>query len=236
MNDGGILNKQRLTVVAVAVVAVAVVVSTMYLTSRERSQPVNAATVNGVPIAMEAYDTPVLALSTAFEYQFTADERDARMTELRKNVLESLINLEVARQAAAEAGIEIGTDQIDEVYGQIRAAWGSDEEFEQSLLQQSMTPELYRGQLESQLLIEGYFSQVAGTIVASDQEVREAYENNKSQYLDDDGALLSFEQVESRIKADLTQRKRLDAYRVAVDEFKSSAKIVVFVEEFKDLY
>lgn len=230
------MTKQRISAIVVMLIAVAAVVGVMLLTDRPASEPANAATVNGVPIAMRAYSDPVAALEVAYGTAYAASERTERMLELKKLTLDRLIDLELARQLADEAGIKVSESELDDLFAQVRDAWGDDEEFAQSLTAQGMTENSYRTELELQLILERYLDKVAGDVSATDAEVRASYDANTQAYTDESGNLKAFSEVEDQIRSTITLTKRTAIYRERVENFRADSKITVFVKELKDLY
>lgn len=230
------MTRQRILAALVALVAVVVVGATMFLTDRPASEPRDAAVVNGVAIPMEEYSVPVAALEASYASSYPASERVERMTELKKLVLDRLIDLELARQLADRAGVSVEAAEIDALIDDVRSAWGSDAAFADSLAQQGLTEETYRADLELQLLLERYLDSVAGDIEATVDEARALYGANTGAYVDAQGQVLPFEEVRERIRSALTLQKRTDAYRDAIEAFRAESEITVKVSELAEAY
>ncbi len=230
------MTKQRISAIAVTLIAVAAVLGVMFLTDRPASEPVSAATVNGVPIAMKAYSDPVAALEVAYGTAYAASERTQRMLELKKLTLDRLIDLELARQLADEAGVKVSESELNDLFTQVRDAWGDDEAFAQSLTAQGMTEDTYRSELELQLILERYLDKVAGNVSATDAEARASYDANAQAYTDEAGNLKPFSEVQEQIRSTLTLTKRTAIYRERIEKFRGDSKITVYVKELKDLY
>jgi foldase protein PrsA len=91
---------------------------------------------------------------------------------------------EVQEQAAAE-GIEISDDKVDKEIARYKKQFygGSDERYEKAVKAQGLTDEQAREAIRQQLLSQGLFKKVTGSVKVSDAEIQEYYNTHKSQYV-----------------------------------------------------
>jgi peptidyl-prolyl cis-trans isomerase C len=103
-----------------------------------------------------------------------------RLTEMRKQYLESLIRAELLYQASQSAHIQVSETEIDQQLQTLRRQYPSEEDFDQSLRQDGLTltdmRERIRRNLASVQLVK---QQVDDKVKVSDAEIADYYQKNK---------------------------------------------------------
>lgn len=113
-----------------------------------------AAIVNGQPIPLQEYETQVAMAMNALSQQSTApqseEEKTALLLQLRRQILDALIDQLLIEQAAAREGITISDEQVDEEMARLI---GDDAaKFDEWLQANGMTRDSFKTQLKQQLL------------------------------------------------------------------------------------
>lgn len=113
-----------------------------------------AAIVNGQPISLQEYEAQVAMAVNALSQQSatpqTAEEKAALLTQLRRQILDALIDQALIEQAAAREGITISEEQVE---AEMARLIGDDTaKFEEWLQANGMTRESFKAQLKQQLL------------------------------------------------------------------------------------
>ena len=109
-----------------------------------------AVKVNGDIITQEAIDARYE--QTCAMYRL--DPNDANVLSLKETVVEGLIDERLLLQEADRRGFKVEQDKVDELTGQVRGHYSTQEEFEDSLVDQKMTVEQFNALAEEQVLYE----------------------------------------------------------------------------------
>jgi peptidyl-prolyl cis-trans isomerase C len=136
------------------------------------------AVVNGVVITRAEYDKEfnVHIQRIARQGQQVSDEK---MADLRKDVLEGLIEREVLYQECSKAGIKITDQKVNEQLAGIKKRFPNEEEFKKALAGMDLTEEEVRVQIQRGLAIRELIDQkVANKVVITDEETKAYYTGN----------------------------------------------------------
>ena len=136
------------------------------------------AVVNGVVIARIQFDKELkvhLERVSRQGRQITDDQ----MEELKKDVLEGLIEREVLYQESQKAGIKIADQKVDDQVAAIKKRFPNEEEFKKALAGMGLTEEDVREQIQHGLAIRELIDQkVANKVVITDEETKAYYDAN----------------------------------------------------------
>jgi foldase protein PrsA len=124
-----------------------------------------AALVNGQPVELEAYEQQVaLAIESLSQHQDLepdTEEGELAIAQLRRQILDAMIDQLLIEQAATEAGIVITDEQVD---AEMASLIGDDvAKFEEWLTANGLTREDFQTQLRQQLLTAAFQEQVVGS-------------------------------------------------------------------------
>jgi len=136
-----------------------------------------AARVNGQPILLADYEKQVAQFQTALSEQELTSHEEAQMVlaQIRRQVLEAMINQLLTEQAAAREGITISDEEIESrVEADIQAV-GGESQFAQWLADNHLTGEDYRAILRSQLIHGAMFERLTAAVPASAGQVHIRY-------------------------------------------------------------
>jgi parvulin-like peptidyl-prolyl isomerase len=143
-----------------------------------------AASVGGRKITVEEVDKELAKFEDTgqFETLTAEEEADKVRRQFQQGYLSQIVRRYVLRPVAAERGIEVGQDEVDEALEGIKADFPSEEEFESALDQQGVSldqlPELIRDQLtEEQLRAD-----VAAELEPTEDELQSHYDENLDTY------------------------------------------------------
>lgn len=142
------------------------------------------ATVNGVPIGRQLFESQLaLGAAEAMRFDDPADDQDQAAEadqNLRLNVLNNLISLELACQEAVRRGYAPGDEELDEAVEEIRKNYESPEELKNILSQSGDTEEDLRGQLAKTMALRNWQRDAfLADIKVSPEEVRAYYDENR---------------------------------------------------------
>jgi parvulin-like peptidyl-prolyl isomerase len=138
-------------------------------TNEPTSTPIPlAATVNGQPITLAAYEAEVA------RYEAAAASLGQDLTQnpdYRAKVLDALIEKAMVLQAAQALGLAVADADVQTAYDQVVAQRGGQAEFDSWLQANLYTPDQFRAELQAGLLANAVQSQVAAGVPADVEQV-----------------------------------------------------------------
>jgi len=155
------------------------------------------------------------------------------LEQYQKKQLDSIINNVLLKQKAEKAGITLNDEEKEEIYQEQKKAIMEqnemdEEQFSSALEQQGFENEeaykeefLNNPQLKVNKLIE---KEVASDIEISEEELKEAYEENKEVFAQGEGQV-SFEKLKPQLEQMLTQQKRNQKINQYLSNLKENADI-----------
>jgi len=140
------------------------------------------AVVNGVVITRAQYDQELDVHLQRISRQ-GQQMSDDRMAELKKEILEGLIEREVLYQETRKAGIKIPDQKINDQLAGIKKRFPNEEEFKKALAGMGLTEEDVRVQIQRGLAIRDLIDQkVANKVVIMDAETKAYYTGNPQMF------------------------------------------------------
>ena len=133
------------------------------------------ALVNGQPIYKADLEKQVSQFARSFAQQgmdLQSEEGRKTLEQLRRQVLEGLIEQVIIEQAAAEMGITVEEQELEEHIRQAISQGGGEAEFRKWLEANGLTEEDFRRMTRAQLLTEKVFEKVAPTPPETMEQVR----------------------------------------------------------------
>lgn len=180
------------------------------------------AKVNGVVISKAEYDSSLSQLVQMAGAQ-GADVSDPTLIEsLKSQTIDTLVNGEILRQAAVEAGKTVTKEQVDGRYAEIETGLGGAEALATKMSEFGVNVESLRRDIENEFLIQAYFADNkigADYIEVTDAEITSLYEQAKAgtpnipalaEIKDQVAAQIKIEKEQTQIN-DLLQKLRIDA-------------------------
>jgi len=116
-----------------------------------------------------------------------AGENQEMMQMLRLQVVDNLIATTLVSQKAADAGIAVTDEDVQDEYQQLAAQFGGEEQLNTELEQAGMTKEDLQSDIKTQLPINRYLDMYleenldAGMLDFSEEELRALYEQQQQQ-------------------------------------------------------
>jgi len=155
------------------------------------------------------------------------------LEELQNAKLDSIIDNVLLKQAAEEADITLSQDEKDEIYQQQKSAileqqQMNEEQFLSILEQQGYENEdAYKEEFSNnpQIKINKLIEQeVLSNIEISEEELKEAYEQNKDA-LEQSGQDSSYEEIKPQLEQMLKQQKQSQAIQEYLEQLREEAEI-----------
>ncbi len=133
-----------------------------------------AAIVNGQFIFLADYQEETARFEAAMAEQgFDLESEDgkARLAQMRRQVLDSMIEQVLIKQAAAQEGVAISEEELERVIQESIEGGGGQASFEEWLLTSDLTYEDFREEIRFQLLAQAIFEQVTVSVPTTGEQV-----------------------------------------------------------------
>jgi parvulin-like peptidyl-prolyl isomerase len=102
------------------------------------------------------------------------------LMRVREEALDLMIEQELVRQAALEAGVEVGADEVDRQVDALRAVYDDEKDFRYRLEREGYTEAGYREHIEGMLAAQRYLDGIrARAATVTDEELESYYRDNE---------------------------------------------------------
>jgi len=167
----------------------------------------NVAVVNGVAISREDFDRELFGIQ---EQSATRGEKidDAGLAEIKKKVLEKLIDGELLYQESQKMGLKVDDSTVDEQYAKFKEQFPNAEEFNKELVKAKITEASLKSQIRQVMVIQQYIDkEFVQKITVSEEELKAFFDS----YLKD------------RIEKNLKQEKIQNEVSLFIEKVKEKA-------------
>lgn len=146
------------------------------------------AVVNGKAITLSEFKERETPLSKQVSESFSGQERDKRLADLKKKVIDSLIEDVLLEQEAEKSGMKVADRDIDEAIEDVKKQNSIDEEgLKSALKREGLTYEGYRLQIKKQIEKGRLIGQqVRSKVSVTEKDLAEYYEKNRRLFLKDE--------------------------------------------------
>ncbi len=176
---------------------------------KRKPQKGNVAVVNGVAITQDDFDRELMGIE---EQSASRGEKldDARLSEIKKRILEKLIDGELLYQESQKMGFKVEDSVVDEQFAKFKGQFPNEEEFNKELVKAKLTQASLKNQIKQvmtiQQLIDKEFIQ---KITVSEEELKAFFETH----------------LKSRIEQNMKQEKIQTEVASYLDKLKEKAKV-----------
>jgi foldase protein PrsA len=169
-----------LSIALVAMLALAGIVSTGCKLGPSSSA---IAVVNGVEIAKTAVDTQIAQMKKASPASFEGTTGAQVEQQYRAQVLNSLIQLQLIKEAAKTLGVEVTTKQVDDYVTQLQTQYGGAAALDTAMKTAGFDMTTLREQINNNLLADAVSSKVStGSVGVTDADIKAYYDQNQAQF------------------------------------------------------
>lgn len=141
------------------------------------------AKVNGSEISKTTIDKQIAQMKKASPATFESTQSATVEAQFRGQILESLIQLELIKQAAKDLGIKVSDKQIDDYVASLEKQYGGKKALETAMKQSGFDLAMLRDQISNNLLAEAVSKKVTdGDIKVTDGDIKKYYDDNKAQF------------------------------------------------------
>ena len=173
------MNFSRIRSIYIVVMVLTLLGASVFAFAEDKKAPDNkVAVVNGVTISQGEFDREL-----DFFVKRTAPGGqpipDAQMTQMKQDVLDSLIDRELLYQESKKKGIQINSEAVDDQLKNIQHRYPNKDDFKKLLKEMGMSESDVKAQIERGMAIQALIDkEVADKIQISDEESKSFYDNN----------------------------------------------------------
>lgn len=136
--------------------------------------------VNDEVVTQREFDRAFIPVKESYEANLEGEELKQRLEEVRKIFLEQLIDFKLVISLAKKEKIEIEETMLQEQIDRIRAYYGSEDAFLQTLNDKGTNLTEFKKEIEEQMLAQEIVKkEVASKIAITPSEINDLYEENK---------------------------------------------------------
>lgn len=196
--------------------------------------PEVVATVNGTEITKDDFVQTYQSQYQQMAMQQQAGGQAPDEEQLKTQVAEQLVNNELLRQGAEDAGIKATDKDIDTTLDEIakQSGLGSGDEVVSALEQQGISAEQVRQDAASQFAITTYIEQEADIAEPSDEELKAQYDAMVEQQSAAGGSaeeVPSFEEMKDQLAQQATMQQQNEAATEIAGKLRESGDVTINV-------
>ncbi|GLI30724.1 MULTISPECIES: rod-determining factor RdfA [Brachybacterium] len=196
--------------------------------------PEVVATVNGTEITKDDFVQTYQSQYQQMAMQQQAGGQAPDEEQLKTQVAEQLVNNELLRQGAEDAGIKASDKDIDTTLDEIakQSGLGSGDEVVSALEQQGISAEQVRQDAASQFAITTYIEQEADIAEPSDEELKAQYDALVEQQSAAGGSaeeVPSFEEMKDQLAQQATMQQQNEAATEIAGKLRESGDVTINV-------
>jgi peptidyl-prolyl cis-trans isomerase C len=212
---------KRLAQIAAIFVGILIFLPAMAEEEKPADTDQKIAVINGVVISQKQFNKELTIHLDRISRQ-GQQMSDAQMAELKKNVLEGLIEREVLYQESQKTGIKITDQAVDEQLAAIKKRFPSEEEYKKALSAMNLTEDEVKAQIARGLAIRELINQeIMNKITISDEESKAYYDANPQFFKQPEQVKASH--ILIKVEADATDAQKAEA-RKKINDIQQKIK------------
>jgi hypothetical protein len=185
------------------------------------------ALVNGTKIVRADYDSSLQQLLNMAAAQGANTSDEAVVSELKTQALDTLINGELLRQSALDAGMEAAQETIDARYTQITEDVGGPEVLLEKMTEFGISEKSLRRDIENEILIQGLFDSVINTepTEVTEAEIKDMYEQSGGEK----AGLPPLAEVKDKVVEQIERNRQQEQISKYLEGLRQTAKIEILI-------
>lgn len=190
----------------------------------------NVATVNGVAITKTVYDAQLNNAIAMYKAQGVDVTNADKLSQIKTQVLNNLINNELLSQNIAAAGIKAAPEDVEKQFQLILTQAGGADAFKAELAKSNLSEAQLRDNISKQLAVQAYLLQNIDTksITVSDVEIAQFYADySKAQKDSGQKTVPALKDLSDQIKQQLISNKQQALVATFVASLQTKAKIEI---------
>jgi|AntRauTorckE6833_2_1112554.scaffolds.fasta_scaffold03661_4 peptidyl-prolyl cis-trans isomerase SurA len=203
----------------------ATVADILGLNEGEPDDPV--AKVNGEVLTRAEYNRMRQQLAGTAQQQGLSLSASSTIEQINTQAMDTLVETELLRQAAATAGREVSETEVDERFNEIVEQVGGADALAATLEEINLTEASLRSDVKQEILVQGYIdTELEGKDMSvTDEEIQGLYDEAGGA----DAGLPPLEEVRVQIEQQIEANKRNEAVGILVDALREGAEVEVLI-------
>jgi len=187
----------------------------------------SVAVVNGIKISKTQYEKSREQIIASAGQQGLDMTDEKIKAEIDAQAIDVLINTELLKQVAEEAGVVVTPEQIETRYQEVIASVGGADELTKRMTELGITETSLRSDIEGEILIQSYLADAVDTsgVTVAEADITTAYENAGGV----DAGLPALADVRDQIEAQLKSAKEQELITNFIKTLKDKATIEVLI-------
>lgn len=188
-----------------------------------------AAIVNGTKISIAEYEKNRQQIITSAEQQGLDVTESTIQTEINTQAIDVLVNTELLRQSAKEAGINVTPDQVETRYQEVITSVGGEEELVKRMSELGLNEASLRLDIEGEILIQSYLDGAVDTssIIIDDAQIQLVYDQAVAGAA---GAELPpLADVREQIEAQIKFSQEQELVNAFIESLRTAAEIEILI-------
>lgn len=143
------------------------------------------AKVNDEYILKSDYDYQVAQVKSALEangQDFSKDEGKKILGEIKKQVLDAMINDKIALQQAEKEGVSLSDEEFRDAMNSLEEYHGGKEALDKYISQQGLDRDSFEKSVKEQLIINKFKDKITADVKVTDEEIKKFYDENKTMF------------------------------------------------------
>jgi peptidyl-prolyl cis-trans isomerase C len=170
------------TMMSAMIFTVLLTATSLWAAEEKKPAEDKSAVVNGTVITREEFDREWEPIQQRMQAQ-GADKDPSKVAEIRKKVLENIIERELLLQESKKSGIKVEDAMIEQRITEIKKQFPSENEFTQMMKQMKLTESEFKAQLRKQMSVQEFVEkQFVSKIKVADEETKAYYDANPDKF------------------------------------------------------
>lgn len=142
-------------------------------------------------------------------------------------ILGSLVDDKLIQAESARRSIEVTAEELGDHIEELRAMFGSEEEFDRWLTTQGINLAELERRVLLQTIASRLYEDITGAVTVPPSDVREYYRSHQKRYIDADGSTVPLYMVKASIRDKLLKQQRDQAFAGWLEQARAEAEVVV---------
>ena len=196
------------------------------------SQDAVVATVNEVELSKADYDKNYQQIVASAQQQGLDMTNPQVEADVKKQAIDILINTEILRQVATEAGVVVTPEQVEARYQEVVTSVGGAETLATRMKELGVTEASLRSDIEGEILIQTFITNSVdiGSTTVSQAEIEDTYnkavENNSG---NPDVTIPPLADVQAQIESQLKSAKEQELVNTFIQSLRDKADVKILI-------
>ncbi len=193
------------------------------------------AMVNGVAISRADFDRELDAVRQRFAMQGQPPD-EAKLSEIKENILDSLISRELFYQESRKGGVKIEASEVHEKFATWKKRFPDDSQLQNLMQMMNLSEEIVKSQIKEQMAVGKFIDQkFSDKVSVTEKEIRTYYDDNPDTFKKPEQVRASHILIKTDPKADDAEKsKTRDKIKDIREKLKKGEDFAALAKEFSE--